>query len=61
MEWKTAVEVARVLADDATMTQAGTTAAVEAARAIGCLVHTGQIIFDLDGNLVEEWDKHAKK
>ena len=61
MEWTTTVEVAKVLPDDATITQAETTAAVEAARAICCLVQTGQIIFDLDGNLIEEWDKTAKR
>ena len=38
MEWRTTVEVAKVLPDDATITQAETTAAVEAARAICCLV-----------------------
>ena len=52
-------EVAKVLPDDATITQAETTAA--AARAMCCLVQTGQIVFDLDGNLIEEWDKNAKK
>ena len=48
MAWRTIVEVAKVFPDDATVTQAETTAAVEAARAICCLLQTGQIIFDLD-------------
>ena len=61
MGWRTVVEVAKVLPDDATITQAETTAAVEAARAICCLVQTGQIIFDLDGNLIEEWDKNVRR
>ena len=56
MEWKI-VEVANVLPDDATITQAGTTAAVDAVRAICCLVHTGQLIFDPDVNLIQEWEK----
>ena len=34
MKWKTIVEVAKVLLDDATITQADCTAAVEAASAI---------------------------
>ena len=54
MEWRTVVEVAKVFLDDATITQAETTAAVEAARAICYPVQTGHIIFDLDGHLIEE-------
>ena len=61
MEWKTFVEVANVLPDDATITQAETTAAVDAVTAICCLVHTGQIIFDLYVNLIEEWDKNTTR
>ena len=61
MEWKITVEVAKVLPDDATITQAETTAAVDAVTAICCLVHTGQIIFDLDVNLIEEWDKNTTR
>ena len=38
------------LSDDATITQTETAAAVEAAKA-------GQIIFDVDGNMSEEWEK----
>ena len=60
MCWKTIVEVAKILPDDATITQADNTAAVEAARAFGCLVQSGCISFDLDGNLVENWDKNDK-
>ena len=54
IEWTTIIEVANVLFDDATITQAETAAAVEAAKA-------DQIIFDLDGNLIEEWDKNTKE
>ena len=51
----------KVLLDDATVTQAETIAAIEAARAICCLVQTGQIIFILDGSLIEEWDKNTNR
>ena len=60
-EWRTIVEVANVLPDDVTITQAETTAAVDAVTARCCLVHTGQIIFDLDVNLIEEWDKNTTR
>ena len=33
----------------------------EVARAICCLVQSGCIRFDLDGNFVEEWDKNDKR
>ena len=49
------VDVAKVLSDDATVTQAECTAAVEAARAICCLARTECICFDLDGNMIEHW------
>ena len=55
MKWKIIVEVAKVLPDDATVTPAECTAAVEAARTICCLVRTGCICFDLGGNLIEDW------
>ena len=62
MEWRTIiVEIAKVFPDDAPITQAETTNAVEAARAICCLVQAGQIIFALGGNLIEEWDKNTKE
>ena len=61
MYWKTTVEIAKILPDDATITQAETTAFVEAARAICCLVRTGCISFDLDGNLIEDRDKNGKR
>ena len=48
MEWRTTVEVAKVLPGDATITQAETTAAVESARAICCLFQAGCISFDLN-------------
>ena len=58
-KWRTTVKVAKVLPGDATITQAETTAA--AARAICCLFQAGCTSFDLDGNLIEEWDKKSKK
>ena len=61
MEWRTIIEVAKVLSDDATITQAETAAAVEPAKAICFLIRNGQVIFDLDGNLIEEWYKNTKK
>ena len=59
MEWRTTVELAKVFPDDATITQPETTAVVEAARAICYLVQIGQIVFDLVGNLIEEWVNNA--
>ena len=47
MEWKTQVEVSKVVPDDATITQAETSAALEAARAICCLVQTVISFFHL--------------
>ena len=55
------VEVAQVLPDDATITQAECTAAVEAAKAICCLARTGSICFDLDGNFIEDCSRNKKK
>ena len=60
MCWKTIVEVAKTLPDHATITQAETTAAVEVARAICCLVQSGCTRSDLDGNLMEDWDENGK-
>ena len=56
MRLKTVVKVAKVLLDDAPITQAECTAAVEAARAICGLARTGRICFDLDGHLIEDWN-----
>ena len=53
-KWKTIIEVARILPNDATVTQARCTAAVEAAKAACCLARTGNICFDLDGKLIED-------
>ena len=61
MKWKTSIEVAKILPDDATVTQAECTAAAEAARAICCLVRTGSICFDLDGNLIEDYNKNKTR
>ena len=61
MKWKTIVEVTKVLPDDATITQAECTFAVEAAKAICCLARTGSISFDLDGNLIEDCSRNKKR
>ena len=61
MERRTIVQVAKVLLDDATIKHAETTAAVKAVRATCSLVQTGQIIFDVGGNLIEECDKNTKR
>ena len=55
MKSKTIVEFAKVLADDATITQAECTGAVETARTIRCLAQNRCVFFDLDGNLIEDW------
>ena len=55
MKWKTIVEVAKVLPDDSTITQAECTTAVEAARAICRLAQTGSSCFDMDWNLIKDW------
>ena len=57
MKWRTIIEVAKILLDDATVTQAECTAAVEAAGAICSLAQTGSICFDLERNLIEECNK----
>ena len=61
MVWKTIVEVANVLPDDATITLAETAAAVGTARAICSLAQSGRICFDLDGNLIEDWNKSGTR
>ena len=61
MKWRTITEVAKIFLDDATVTQAEFTAAVEAARDICCLARTESICFDLDGNLIEECSRNKKK
>ena len=61
MKWKTITEVAKILLDNATVTQAECTAAVEAARAICCLARPGSICFDLDGNLIEDNSRNTTK
>ena len=58
MKWRTIIEVAKILPDDATVTQAECTAAVEAARAICCLARTGCMCCDLDGKLIEDWSEN---
>ena len=61
MKWRTITEVAKIFPDDATVTQAECTAAVEAARAICCLDRTGRICFDLDRNLIEDCGRNKTK
>ena len=61
MKWKTINEVAKILPDGATVTQAECTAAVEAARAICCLARTGIICLDLAGNLIEDCSRNKTK
>ena len=57
INWRTVIEVAKILPTDATVTQAECTAAVEAAKATCCLARKGCISSDLDGNLIEEYNK----
>ena len=52
--------MAKNLLVNATITQAESTAAVEAARAFCCLVHSGCIRIGLDGNVMEDWDDRMK-
>ena len=58
---KTLIEVARILPNDATVTQAECTAAVEAAKAVCCLARTGSICFDLDVKLIEDCIKKQEE
>ena len=61
MKWRTTTEVAKILPDNATVTQAECTAAVVAARAIYCLARSGSICFGLDGNLIEDCRRNTTK
>ena len=61
MKWRTIIEVAKILLDDATVTQAECTAAVDAAKAFCSLARTGSICFDLDGNLIEDCSRNKTK
>ena len=58
MKWKTITEVAQLLPDYATVTQAECTAAVEAAKAICCLARSGSISSLPDGNLIEDYSRN---
>ena len=60
MRWKTIIEVAKFLPNDATVTQAECTA-VETAKAICCLARAGCICFHLDGNLIEDYNKNKTR
>ena len=61
MKWKTITEVAKILPDNATVTQAECTAAVDAAKAICSLARRGGICFDLDGRLIEDYSRNTTK
>ena len=61
MKWSTIIEVAKILPDDATVTQAECTAAAEAARAICCLARTGSICFGPDGNVIEDCSRNKTR
>ena len=61
MKWKTITEVAKILPDNATVTQAECTAAVDAAKAICSLARRGSICFDLDGNLIGDYSRNTTK
>ena len=61
MRWRTIVEVAETLLEDATITQDETTAAAEAAKAICCLFQSGFIRFDIDGHLGRSHGRWTQK
>ena len=61
MKWKTITEVAKILRDNATVTQAECRAAVDAAKAICSLARSGSFCFDLDGNLIEDYSRNTTK
>ena len=61
MTWRTIIEVAKTLPDNATVTQAECNAASEAAIATCCLARTGSICFDLNGKLVEHCCRNRTK
>ena len=54
------VTLLRVVEDASSVTQAETAATVEAVKAICSLVRSGQVFFELNGDLFEEWEKHKK-
>ena len=61
MKWRTVIEVAKILPNDATVTQAECTAAVEAAKSICYLTRTGCVCMDLDWNLIEDYSKNKTR
>ena len=61
MKWRTITEVAKILPNHATVTQAECTAAVDAVKAICSLACCGSICFDLDGNLIEDYRGNKTK
>ena len=60
MKWKTLIEVAKILLEGSTVTQAECTAASEAALAICSLARTGSICFDLDEELIKDCTRNRK-
>ena len=60
LNWKTVVEVARVLPKGATITGSELMGRTEDAKAVNSLTKTEKIQFDLGGNLVEEWKKRRQ-
>ena len=61
MKWKTITDVAKILPNSATVTQAECTAAVDAAKAICSLARCGRICYDLDGNLIQDYRRNKTK
>ena len=61
IKWRTIVEFAEILPDDASVTQAECMAAVEAARAMCCVARDGCISFDLDEKLIEDYNENKTR
>ena len=55
------VEVARVLGDESTFSEAELTAATEVASAVCCLASSGTVEFDLDERLVYDRQRRQNK
>ena len=65
MKWRTITEVAKILLDNATVTQAKCTAAVEAARAICCVwlevEAIALILMQISSRLQQKHNKEEKQ
>ena len=61
MKWKTITEVAKILPNNATVTRAKCTDAVDATEAICSLARSGSMCFYLDGNLIEDSSRNTTK